>query len=62
MVNEENGAILYWFLSRGNFCHLLIIFEIIVSPYLEPNHLTLFLKEIFEKVNFERSQQRTTKA
>ena len=34
-----------------------------VGPDLDPNHLTLtvFLNEFFEKVNFEKSKQRTTK-
>ena len=50
------------------FCHLLKTFASSldpdsVSPDLDPNSLTLkvLLKESFEKVNFEKSQQTTAK-
>ena len=32
-----------------------------VGPDLDPNCLTLFLKEIFKKVDFEKNQQTTKK-
>ena len=62
----------YLFLARGDFCHLLITFansldpdqgRQIVGPDLDQNCLTLmvFLKESFEKVNFEKYQQTMTK-
>ena len=50
------------FLARGNFFHLLITFANSLDPYqdrqnLDQNSLThtliVFLKEFFEKVNFE---------
>ena len=64
----------YPFLASGDFCHLLITFvnnlgpdqdQENVGPDLDPNHfdiLMVFLKESFEKVNFEKSQQIKTKA
>ena len=68
MFNRTNS-----FLASGNFCHLLITFAnsldpdqdgSSVGPDLGPNRLTLIviLKEFFEKVNFEKSRQMTTKA
>ena len=62
-----------FFLASSDFCHLLITFANSLDPDqdgqnvgsdLDPNRLTLmlFLKEFFEKVNFENSQQTTTKA
>ena len=61
------------FFARGNFCCLLITFansfdpdqdQQNVSPDLDPNCLTLlvFRKDFFEKVNFEKNRQMTTKA
>ena len=63
------------FLVSGDFCRLLIAFAnsldpdqdpLIVSPDLDSNclidSLKEFLKECSEKVNFEKSQQTTTKA
>ena len=56
-----------FFLACGNFCHLLITFANSLTPDqdrqnvghdLDPNCLTLlilFLKDFFEKVNFEKS-------
>ena len=54
------------FLATGDFCRLLITFtnSLVpdqdrqnVVPDLDPNRLTLivFLKEFFEKVNFEKN-------
>ena len=63
-----------WFnLTSDEFCHLLITFvnsldpdqaRQKVSPDLDLNCFTLimFLKELFEKLNFENSQQMTTEA
>ena len=71
------GSVLYHnsFLASGNFCCLLIAFanslnpdpyQQDICPDLDSNCLTLgqcwILKEFFEKVNFEQSQQTTTKA
>ena len=61
------------FLAIGYFCCLPITFassfdpdqdQQNVSPDLDPNCFTLsvFLEEYFEKVNFEISQQTTSKA
>ena len=48
------------FLASGDFCHLLISFENSLDHDLNPN--IVFLIDFFEKVNFEKSQQTTTKA
>ena len=60
------------FPACGDFCRLLITFENSldpdqdqqnVGPDLDSKHfdiLIVFLKEFFEKVNFEKSQQMTT--
>ena len=68
---------LFWQGKSQLICCLLITFAIslkmdpdqdphFVRPDLILNHLNLliivFLKELFEKVNFEKSQQMTTKA
>ena len=56
--------------GRGEFCHLLLIFANSldpdqarqnVGPDLDPNCFTLivFLKEVVEKFNFEKSRQTT---
>ena len=62
------------FLASCNFCRLLITFANSLDPDkdrqnngpdLDPKRfdtLIVFLKEFFEKVNFEKSQQTTTKA
>ena len=62
------------FLACSDFCCLLITFANSldtdqdrqnVGPDLDPNYfyiLIVFLKEFFEKVNFEKSHQMTTKA
>ena len=59
------------FLASGNFCRLLTTFADSLDPYQECRSwsgsklfdtLILFLKEFFEKVNFEKSQQMTLKA
>ena len=59
--------------ARSDFCPLSITIANSENPDqdrqnighdLDPNHLTviLFLKEFFENVKFEKSQQTTTKA
>ena len=50
--------------ARGDFCCLLITFSNSYAPSgSKPfDTLILFLKEFFEKVDFEKSQQMTTKA
>ena len=49
------------FLASGDFCDILKTIANILDPDLDPNCLTLivFLNDIFEKVNFEKSQQTT---
>ena len=59
------------FLACGDYCHMLITFansldpdqdQHSVHPDLDPNRFDgVFLKEFFEKVNSDKSQQTTTK-
>ena len=58
------------FLASGNYLLLITLANSLdpdqdrqnAGPDLDPNCLTLivFLKELFEEVNFEKSQQKTT--
>ena len=65
----EESKVSYSFLASGDFCRFLTgctQIRIHISSDLNPiklfDTLIVFLKEYFEKFNFEKSQQRTTKA
>ena len=49
------------FLAKGNFCHLLITSAKSLDPDQDRQTLIVFLRKFVEKVNFEKSQQMTTK-
>ena len=65
-IKHEHSCKILFVSSADNFCKQFGPDQArqIVRPALDPNCLTLmvFLKEFFDKVDFERNQQKTKKA